>query len=83
MSATAKPPRALDDPEVGAALDRVSAVIQRALERVMAHEERALLRSCAAESPPAGQKEGAAPSKATPSDVQHPSHEVSACLPPF
>jgi hypothetical protein len=49
----------------------------RRLLRV-AREERA-----AGEGPPSGQEEGAAPSNAARSDVQHPDHEVPACLSPF
>ena len=54
MSATVTPLRAADDPEVRAALDRVSAVIQRALLRIEQNRMRA-----AGGSPPAAQKEAA------------------------
>jgi septal ring factor EnvC (AmiA/AmiB activator) len=49
-----------EDPEVRAALNRISAVIQRALMRVMANEERAARRA-AAENPPDAHKKGPAP----------------------
>jgi hypothetical protein len=42
--------------------------------------EKKAQRGATAKRPPGGQKEGAGRANPTPSEVQHPSDEVSACL---
>jgi hypothetical protein len=49
----------------------------------VALRRRASGRGAMAETPSGGNKKRAARTNAAPSDVQHPSQEVSACLLPF